>query len=207
VSRLRVLSGDGGQGQAGLTVTELVVVMALMGLVSAVLLGFLNNTTSTVGRASADVQAENDARLALRTMTQDIRAARPSTISFTSLIPTPGACPTTPSAATCLSFSIYRGTVARPDCRTTVTYGQLDGWVQQTRSDANCANNISISRRLIGNLANGSTPLFSYYDAAGVAMTSAQATATSVKVTLIVTYPGGQQPLSFTSTLSLRNAR
>jgi type II secretory pathway pseudopilin PulG len=207
VSRLRPLSGHGGRGQAGLTLTELVVVMALIMLVSAVLLGFLDNTTSVVGRASADVQAENDARLALRTMTQDIRAARPSSISFTSLIPTPGACPTTPSAATCLSFRIYRPSVTSPNCQTTVTYGLLAELVQQTRRDANCATNISISRRLIGNVANGSTPLFSYYDAAGVAMTSGQAAATSIKVTLMVTYPGGQQPLSFISTLSLRNAR
>jgi type II secretory pathway pseudopilin PulG len=200
-------SGYGGAGQAGVTLIELVVVMAVTLLVSAVLLGFLDNTFSVAGRATADIQAENDARLALRTMTQDIRAARPTSISFTSLIPTSGACPTAPSAANCLSFTIYRGTATRPDCQTTVTYGLLAGWVQQTRSDSNCATNISISRRLIGNVANGSTPLFSYYDASGAPMTSGQAAATSVTVTLAVTYPGGQQPLSFTSTLSLRNAR
>jgi prepilin-type N-terminal cleavage/methylation domain-containing protein len=193
--------------QAGMTLVELLVVVAISLLVGAVLVGFLDNTTSIVGRAAADVQAENEARLALRTMTQDIRAARPSSISFTSLIATPGACPAAPTAANCLSFRIHRGTAASPNCQTTVTYGLLAGWVQQTRSDADCASNIAISRRLIGNVANGSTPLFTYYDASGAAMTSGQAAATSVRITLVVTYPGGLQPLSFTSTLSLRNAR
>ena len=197
----------GDRDQAGMTLVELLVVVAISLLVGAVLLGFLENTTAVVGRATADVQAENEARLALRTMTQDIRAARPSSISFTSLIATPGACPATPTAANCLSFRIYRGTAAKPNCQTTVTYGLLSGWVQQTRSDSDCASNVTISRRLVDNVANGATPLFTYYDATGAVMTSGQAAATTVRVTLVVTYPGGQQPLSFTSTLSLRNAR
>jgi hypothetical protein len=79
--------------------------------------------------------------------------------------------------------------------------------VQQTRSDANCPTNLSISRSLIGNVANGSTPLFTYYDALGSPLTTGQATAKTVKVTLVVTYTGGQQPLTLTSTLALRNAR
>jgi prepilin-type N-terminal cleavage/methylation domain-containing protein len=207
MSRLRPVTGHGDRDQAGMTLVELVVVMAISLLVGGILLGFLDNTTSVVGRATGDVQAENDAQLALRTMTQDIRAARPSSISFTSLIPTAGACPTTPTAASCLSFRIHRGTATRPNCQTTVTYGLLAGWVQQTRSDADCASNITISRRLIGNVANLSTPLFTYYGAGGTALSSGHAAATSVKVTLVVTYRGGQQPLTLTSTLSLRNAR
>ena len=207
MSRLRPVTGHGDRDQAGMTLVELVVVMAISLLVGGILLGFLDNTTSVVGRVTGDVQAENDAQLALRTVTQDIRAARPSSISFTSLIPAAGACPTSPTAASCLSFRIHRGTATRPNCQTTVTYGLLAGWVQQTRSDADCASNITISRRLIGNVANGSTPLFTYYGAGGTALSSGQAAATSVEVTLVVTYPGGQQPLTLTSTLSLRNAR
>jgi prepilin-type N-terminal cleavage/methylation domain-containing protein len=202
MSRLRPGSGHDDRDQAGMTLVELLVVIVVSLIVGAVLLGFLDNTTSVVGRATNDIQAENDARLALRSMTQDIRGARPGSISSTA-----GACPTTPTAASCLSFRIRRGTATRPDCQTIVTYGLLAGWVQQTRSDADCASNITISRRLIGNVANGSTPLFTYYDAGGAALSSGQAAATSVKVTLVVTYPGGQQPLTFTSTLSLRNAR
>jgi type II secretory pathway pseudopilin PulG len=107
MSRPRPVSGH-DRDQAGMTLVELVVVIAISLLVGGILLGFLDNTTSVVGRATGDIQAENDARLALRTMTQDIRAARPSSISSTSLIPTAGACPTTPSAANCLSFRIRR---------------------------------------------------------------------------------------------------
>lgn len=207
MSRLRPAAGQGDRAQAGVTLVELVVVIAIGLLVTAILLGFLDSTTAVVGRATNDIQAEHDARLALRTVTQDIRAARPSSISFTSLIPTAGACPATPDPATCLSFTIRRGTTAFPNCQTTVTYGLLGGWLQQTRGDAGCQSNTTFSRKLITNVANGSTPLFTYYGPSGAALTSGQAAATSVKVTLTVTYLGGQQPLTFTSAISLRNAR
>jgi type II secretory pathway pseudopilin PulG len=207
MSRRQSAASQGDRAQAGVTLVELVVVMGIGLLVTAILLSFLDSTTEVVGRATNDVQAEHDARLALRTMTQDIRAARPSSISFTSLIPTAGACPTTPTPATCLSFTIRRGTAAFPNCQTTVTYGLLAGWLQQTRSDASCQSNTTFSRTLISNVANGSTPLFTYYGPSGAALTSGQAAATSVKVTLAVTYLGGQQPLTFTSAISLRNAR
>ncbi len=189
----------------GVTLVELLVVMAISLVVAGVILGFLETTTSVVARTSNDVQAENDGRLALRTMTQDIRAANPSSIAFTS--PTVGACPTTPSPDNCLSFTILRNTSAAPTCRSTVTYGLVGDHVQQTRSDANCPTPLSITRPLIGNLANGTTPLFSYYDAQGNQLTSGQATAKTLKVTLVVTYTGGQAPLVLTSALALRNAR
>jgi prepilin-type N-terminal cleavage/methylation domain-containing protein len=192
-------------GESGVTLVELLVVMAISLVVAGVVLGFLQTTTSVVARTNNDVQAENGARLALRTMTQDVRAASPSSISFTSS--TVGACSTTPTPDNCLSFTILRGTTAAPTCRSTLTYGLLTDRVQQTRSDANCPTTLSISRPLISNLANGTTPLFSYYDAQGNLLTSGQATAKTVKVTLVVTYTGGQAPLVLTSTLALRNAR
>jgi prepilin-type N-terminal cleavage/methylation domain-containing protein len=194
-----------GGGEDGVTLVELVVVMAIMLVVAGVVLGFLETTTSVVARTSNDVQAENDSRLALRTMTQDIRAANPSSIAFTSA--TVGACPTTPTPDTCLSFTILRGTTSAPSCRSTITYGLLTDSVQQTRSDSNCPTTISISRPLIANLTNGTTPLFSYYDAQGTQLTSGQATAKTIKITLVVTYTGAQAPLTLTSTLALRNAR
>jgi prepilin-type N-terminal cleavage/methylation domain-containing protein len=183
----------------GVTLVELLVVMAILLVVAGIVLGFLETTTSLVARTSNDVQAENDARLALRTMTQDIRAANTSS--------TMGACPTTPTPGSCLSFTILRGTTAAPTCRSTITYGLLTDRVKQTRSDSNCSTTLSISRPLIGNLSNGTAPLFSYYDAQGNLLTSGQATAKTIKLTLVVSYTGGQAPLTLTSTLALRNAR
>jgi type II secretory pathway pseudopilin PulG len=194
-----------GGGEDGVTLVELLVVMAISMVVAGVVLGFLETTTSVVARTSNDVQAENDARVALRTMTQDIRAADPSSIAFTSA--TVGACPTTPTPGDCLSFAILRGTTAAPSCRSTITYGLLADRVRQTRSDSNCPTTVSISRALIGNLSNGTTPLFSYYDDQGNQLTSGQATAKTVKITLVVTYTGGPSPLTLTSTVALRNAR
>jgi prepilin-type N-terminal cleavage/methylation domain-containing protein len=194
-----------GGGEDGLTLVELLVTMTISLLVAGILLGFLDNVTSVVARTGSDVQAENDARLALRTMTQDIRAVSPSTIGFTG--PSSAACPTTPTPGTCLSFAIVRNTIAAPNCRTTVTYGLLASSVLLTRSDASCTSNLSITRTLIGSVANGATPLFTYYDDQGNPLTSGQAAAKTVKVTLLVTYAGGQAPLTLTSTLALRNAR
>ncbi len=198
--------GSAGRRQDGLTVVELTVVMAVMVLVTAILLGLLDHTTAVYKRASDDVQAENEGRLALRTMTEEIRAASPATIAFTGAVG--GACPATPTPATCLRFTIERDTTANPSCRSVVTYGLMAGWVQQTRDDSGCASEQDVSRKLITGVTNGSTtPLFSYYDASGAALTSGQAGASSIKVTLLVGYQGATQPLTLTSTLSLRNAR
>jgi type II secretory pathway pseudopilin PulG len=191
--------------QEGLTMVELTVVMAVMVLVTAILLGLLDHTTAIFRRASDDVQAENEGRLALRTMTQDIRAASPASIAFTGTVS--GACPATPAAATCLRFTVERGTAAAPDCRSTITYGLHAGWVQQTRADSACPAPLNLSRKLITSVANGATPLFTYYGDDGAALTSGQAGASSIKVTLLVDYRGAQQPLTLVSTLSLRNAR
>ncbi len=194
-----------GRRQDGLTVVELTVVMAVMVLVSAILLGLLDHTTSIFRRASDDVQAENDGRLALRTMTQDIRGANPASISFTGAVA--GSCPATPTPANCLRFTVERGTTATPNCRSTVTYGLQADWVQQTRADSACTASLNLSRKLITGVANGTTPLFTYYGDDGAALSSGQAGASSIKVTLLVDYTGAQQPLTLVSTLSLRNAR
>jgi type II secretory pathway pseudopilin PulG len=194
-----------GGDEDGVTLVELLVTMAITLVVSGMILGFLQNTTTVVARTSNDVQAENDARLALRTMAADIRAADPATIAFAGA--PAGACPATPTTGTCLRFTVRRGTTAAPNCVSTVTYGLLSGLVRQTRSDANCTTNVSIARPLISNVANGTTALFTYYDAQGNALTSGQAAATTIKVTLVVTYTGGQAPLTLTSVLALRNAR
>jgi prepilin-type N-terminal cleavage/methylation domain-containing protein len=207
VSRSPADTPHRGHHEGGLTLVELLVVMTIMGLVSAILLNLLDRTTSLVARASADVQAENEGQQALRTMTQDIRAASPVSppIAFTGS--TTGACPTVPTPGTCLRFTILRGTIAFPACQSTITYGLLTDWVQRTRSDANCSSDLSVSRKLVSSVANGSTPLFTYHAADGAVLTSGQASASSVRVTLQISYQGGRQPITLTSTLSLRNAR
>jgi type II secretory pathway pseudopilin PulG len=188
-----------------MTLVELLVVMSVMVLVSAILLNLLDDTTSLVARASADVQAENDGRLALRAMTQDVRAASPTSIAFTSS--TSGACPSTPTPGTCLQFTVLRSTPANPNCQSAITYGLLTDWVQRTRSDTNCASNVTVNRKLVANVANGSTPLFAYYGADGAELTSGQAAAHVIRITLKLSYQGGQQPITLISTMSLRNAR
>ena len=194
-----------GRREDGLTIVELTVVLAVMVLVTAILLGLLDHTTAIFRRASDDVQAENEGRVALRTMTQDIRAASPASIAFTGTVS--GACPATPTPATCLRFTVERGTAAAPNCRSTITYGLHDDWVQQTRADSACPSPRDVSRKLITSVANGATPLFTYYGDDGAALSSGQAGASSIKVTLLVGYRGAQRPLTLASTLSLRNAR
>ncbi len=195
-----------GDAEAGLTLVALLVTLTILVLVSGVLFGFLDNTTALVQRAGNDVSAENDARLALRTMTQDIRAAATNPpIGFSS--PDYPACPATPAPASCLGLVIKRGTAANPNCTSRVTYRLTAGSVRQARTDAGCASNLSLDRSLIANVANGATPLFAYYDRQGNLLSSGQAAASSVRVNLLVTYHGAQGPLAFSSTVALRNAR
>jgi prepilin-type N-terminal cleavage/methylation domain-containing protein len=197
---------EGDRPERGVTLVELLVTMAILLLVGGIVLGFLEQTTSLVQRTSNDVQAETDARLALRTMTQDIRAAATNpSIGFSSAAYP--ACPATPAPGTCLGLVIKRGTTANPNCRSTVTYWLTADGVRQTRGDTGCASNLSVDRVLIGGVANGTTPLFTYYDKQGNQLSSGQAAASSIRIELLVTYQGAQSPLTFTSTLALRNAR
>jgi prepilin-type N-terminal cleavage/methylation domain-containing protein len=195
---------------SGFTLLELVVVVSLVSVVSFGALQFLDSTTSVVARSTSDVQAENDARFALRTMTEDIRGGLPSTMTYTV---SSSVCPATPTSGNCISFTVLRNTQANPSCQSLITYGLVSGAVKESRTDTGCATQFTVSARpIISNVVNGSTAMFQYYDISGNNVSSArpplpQQNAVSIRVTLIVQYKAGTPSLTFSSEAALRNAR
>ena len=61
----------------GFTVSELLVVVLLLGIVSIVLLGAMESLTRTSAKTEAKAQTLADARTALETVARDLRAANP----------------------------------------------------------------------------------------------------------------------------------
>jgi len=191
--------------ERGFTITELVVAVGLMSIVMVISLTFLDQATNVSSRAIKDVNTENDARLVLRTITQDLRAAQPSTIDFSGAVST---CPSPSTPGTCIHFTIVRDTAANPGCESDITYGLIGTAIKESRQDYGCVRNITLTgKTVITNLANGTSPLFTYYDKQGNLLTSSQAAAGSVGVLLMVNYQRGAPVLSLSSYASLRNAR
>lgn len=190
---------------------ELVVTMAIMMVVGTIMFLVVVQTTTVVGRARNQTYAANSAQVAMRTMTEDIRSG--STLTFTSSVT--GACPTTPTAANCLTFSVVRDTSSYASCTNTVTYGllpdtdplSLTGWkIMRTSTPSSCPGGGStVSRRLLANVGSGT--LFSYYDGGGNLLSSGQGAAKSVGVSFAVTYLNGATPVSLNSFAALRNSR
>ena len=191
--------------ERGFTLTEVLVTLAVMSIAMAIAFSFIDQVTSISSRASNDVDTENTARLALRTMTEDIRAASPATIAFTGAS---SACPAAPTSATCLTFTVLRDTVANPSCQSAITYGLLTTAIMENRTDTGCASNRTMTgKTIISGVVNGTTALFTYYDKQGNLLTSGQANAGSVGVTIMVQYQKNSPVLTLSSYASLRNAR
>lgn len=198
--------------EAGFTVPELAVVMLVFGLVSLMIFNFFDQSVRITNSATNNVQAERDAQLALRQMTQDIRAAKPV-----------GDKCTTGDYDTCLRFTIPRPTSAAPACTTAVTYRLASNRIVQDLADASsCATPRSwTGREVVRALNTTSQPVFEYYDRVGKRITitspctsaandpACPKEARSVRVRVIVDYfaQTGSGRLDLSSVASLRNNR
>lgn len=196
---------------SGMTMMELVVTMAVMTVVVAILFGILNTTSRVVARGTGDLQGTNNLQLAMRTMTEDVRAG--SQLSFTGS--TASACPSSPTSSNCLTFVVSHNVPSSyPNCQTTVSYGvvpdtsprSLTGLkMTRTVKQTNCATAGNGTRTILSNV--NSSSVFSYYDGAENVLTVGQAQAKSVQIALSVVYTKGGSPLTLTGFVALRNAR
>lgn len=218
-----MIENSRGRRESGFTVVELAITLLLFGIVSLIILGFLDSTSRITSTTSANVRAERDGMLALRTMTQDVRAG-------TDLRACPAGAGTLPYD-TCLQFDVKRPgasavgsnmstptTDPYPDCTSTISYRLSAGSVLQSRSDSGCATNPSWTGRKVIDVTN--SLLFAYYDRLGrpISITSACSTdpnqpvcvprAKTVKLSIAVAYQGQSSgPLTLSSTAALRNNR
>jgi prepilin-type N-terminal cleavage/methylation domain-containing protein len=212
-----------GRDERGFTLVELTVALMLMGIVSALLFGFMASVLKTTTTATSNAQAEQATELALRPMTQDIRGA--STIATT--YPTVTTSCATGSYPTgyrnCISFTISRPTPGQLTCpKSVVAYGlKPDGVIRVDRTDyevvgASCvATQLYIGRPVLSGVVNSTTPLFRYFDRFGNELdpnASGQSTlaftqAETVRVSVNVQHKKNAPLLSYTSDLALRNNR
>ena len=80
--------------------------------------------------------------------------------------------------------------------------------IMENRTDTGCASNRTMTgKTIISGVVNGTTALFTYYDKQGNLLTSGQANAGSVGVTIMVQYQKNSPVLTLSSYASLRNAR
>src|SRR4051794_9171280 len=121
--------------EGGFSLIELTVVLLVGSIVTFMMLNFLDNTSSVVGRSSARVQTEADARTALRTVLQDLRAAQAISTTY----PSTGTCPVAsyPAGyANCIRFNVLHTTSAAATCPySQITYGLVGTALKEDRVD------------------------------------------------------------------------
>lgn len=210
--------------QAGFTVVELMVVLAIVSVASVIMLSFLESTTSATTRAGANVDAEREAQIVLRTMSQDIRSA----VSIASVYPGTPVCPASPTFVSpyggyknCISIRIARPVAVDETCPyTDVVYGLQGSVLRTTRKEyrlvsGTCTLTSTTSAKVVmsGIVNTAATPLFIYYDRlgndlAGASPAKSPTSAASVKINLVKRYRQLSTPdLRLSSVVALRNNR
>ena len=200
---------------------ELLVTMLILTIVSLMLFTFMDGVTSVTARTDRHVQAEQDAQILLRKMTEEIRAANP----ILDAAGCPGAGPAG-GFADCLRFDIQRPTEFEKLCvRRTVAY-KLNRTAQTITREAtewvwspaisDCVAGATTSRVVIEQLNfPAATPMFEYTDKFGDSVASAliplapnKAGTAAVKVNLLLNYQKRNAPgLVLSSNAVLRNNR
>ena len=204
-----------------MTVVELVVASAVLLLFSVMAFNFLINTNAIANRTEKDAQSENDARVALRQMTEDIRAADPISLTYPSTTSCPSGATYPAGYASCISFTVVHDALAGQTCpKSVITYGFVSSAIKRDKVDYDSSCTVtasSVGRTVISGVVNSSAKsVFRYFDSTGTELTqstspAASATAyqdaASVMVTLVVQYQASAQTITVSSTAALRNNR
>jgi prepilin-type N-terminal cleavage/methylation domain-containing protein len=214
--------------ESGVTLIELVIVLALMGVVSAMVYSFLINSTQIAARASNSTAAENNGRLALRSISEDLRSAEQiQTSSSTTACPTGTTFPA--AFANCIRFLVPHEASAGATTTTIapgappiacpfskITYGVRAGVIREDRTDydASCTpKTVLTGYSVLAGLDTVSPqPLFVFYDSYGDRLGAANAIADftnagSIAIQVQLTYQTGAPAISLMTMVALRNNR
>jgi len=200
----------GARDEDGFTIVEMAVTIMILGIVLAVLFNFLNSTMLLSRRAERDLQSEQSMTIALRAVTEDIRAA--SSLN---------SCGAGYSLKWCVSFDVPRTTTspALACPQRTITYNMSGGTVYETELDypsASCSPTTTkfSNKPLLQNLSNGATDYFlTWYDKTGLAFDPDASPGTvsstgSIKALVKLNYGvPGSPTISLNSIAALRNFR
>lgn len=204
--------------EQGFTLAELAVTVVILSVATLMIFGFLDSTTTLTGRSTSNVRAEQDGQIALRTITQDVRAANPIMTGCAPVVSgLSGYTPTsfTGGYADCLTFEVKRPAVSggTPGCpKSLITYGLIGGAVREDRIDfdAGCTPSLRFRGHHIIDVVNPAGILFSYFDRAGRSINLSSTTpvdAGSVRIRLTVKYYPTAPTLDLTSYAAIRNNR
>lgn len=206
------------RSEDGFTAVELSVTVVLMAIVSFMLLGFLDSSTTLTTRAALQTRAQQDAERALRIVTEDLRAANPITTS-----------PCTGGFKDCVTFDVVRVSQTGRDCEKTVISYKLTATTLTRSLTENTWNGTGCSVRrqladypILSDVTNATTspaePVFTYYDNRGTVLNPAtqasmitrkpsQGGTATVKLSLVVKFMKSAPALRLTSYAALRNSR
>jgi prepilin-type N-terminal cleavage/methylation domain-containing protein len=216
------------RNECGMSLVELLVVLAMTSIVSALVYAVLIHSTQVAARADNSTRAENNGRLALRTISQDIRAAvQIRTSSSTTACPTGLTYPA--GFASCVGFLVPHEVSASATTTTiaagaapigcpysNITYGLKAGVILEDRTDYNAscvATSTTTGKKVLSGVDNTSAQaLFTFYDAFGNQLGASSAVADfqkagSVSMQVYLNYQKGAPDISLMSTAALRNDR
>lgn len=213
------------RNQRGFTAIELVVTVLLFSIVLIMMLNFLDSTSQLSSRATLHAQAERDAKVAMRVISQDLRAANPITSGVCSAGGT--------TYRDCITFEIQRAAQFGRSCeKTVVSYALVGTAVRRSLTENSwsasagaCVVTRSISGlTLLSPVLNTSVSpvksFLTYYDNKGIVLNPATAAdlakiplkpanggTASIKVSVLKRYKPGAPNLDLVSVVSLRNNR
>lgn len=140
--------------EAGFTLVEVLITVAVMSIIMLASLAFLDRTTRLTRMAASSTNSDQDGQVGLRTMSQDIRSAFPIGATCGS------------GYKNCLTFSVPRPSDGHLSCVSVITFRVTSATVLQDRTDTGCAPSVarSYAARKIMTLVPGTTDIFTYYD-------------------------------------------
>jgi type II secretory pathway pseudopilin PulG len=214
--------------EAGVTLVELLVVMMLMSIVGAMVLAALVDSTQVASRTTNSSVAENNGRLALRTISEDLRAAE-QIRSSASTTACPTGVPFPAGFANCVAFLVPHETTSTAPTRTLppgtspmtcpfslITYGLRAGVIREDRVDYNSsctATTVLTGKAVLTGIDNSaSQPLFRFYDTFGNQLGSTNTVADftnagSITIQVQLKYQNGAPDISLMTNAAFRNNR
>lgn len=214
--------------ESGFTLVEVTLTLLILSIVMFMAFDFLDRVSFLTMRTQASAQTEQDAQLALRTVTEHLRGASPigdpcTSTTDTPTVQAPGNLPT--NYTDCVQFTVRRTTTGMDTCAKTdfvfaiVGTGDTRKLIENRRETtgtgataATCTTGAWRNRRiLLDKVANstGVHPLFVYYDGNGqpinASNTASVKKAASVRITLAVRFHSNAKRSVFTSSAALRN--